>query len=219
MRVAELSRRSGVPVPTIKFYLREGLLPPGELTRPNQAAYGEHHVHRLRLIRALIDLAQVPIAQVRTVLAALDSGDPLHHRIGVAHRAVTPKRRSMAAGEADRAAAADQVRGLIERRGWRVGPSAPALGTLIDTVAALRGLGQDGKLDRLDAYADIVERLAELEVGRLADIGDADRLAESVVIGTVLGETLIAALRLLAHESISAATWPTPSRAAGPPPS
>ena len=30
MLMAELSRRSGVPVATIKYYLREGLLPPGE---------------------------------------------------------------------------------------------------------------------------------------------------------------------------------------------
>ena len=37
MRMAELSRRTGVPVPTIKYYLREGLLPPGERTSPNQA--------------------------------------------------------------------------------------------------------------------------------------------------------------------------------------
>jgi DNA-binding transcriptional MerR regulator len=39
MRIAELSRRSGVSVPTIKYYLREGLLPPGERTSPNQALY------------------------------------------------------------------------------------------------------------------------------------------------------------------------------------
>ncbi|WP_346281659.1 MerR family DNA-binding transcriptional regulator, partial [Pseudonocardia sp.] len=34
MRMAELSARTGVPIPTIKFYLREGLLPPGERTSP-----------------------------------------------------------------------------------------------------------------------------------------------------------------------------------------
>ena len=37
MRIAELSQTTGVPVPTIKYYLREGLLPAGELTSPNQA--------------------------------------------------------------------------------------------------------------------------------------------------------------------------------------
>ena len=41
MRIGELSRATEVPVPTIKYYLREGLLPHGELSSPNQASYGE----------------------------------------------------------------------------------------------------------------------------------------------------------------------------------
>ena len=39
MRIGELSRLSGVPVATIKYYLREGLLPPGVHSHPNQANY------------------------------------------------------------------------------------------------------------------------------------------------------------------------------------
>ena len=207
MRVAELSRRSGVPLPTIKFYLREGLLPPGELTSPNQATYGEQHLHRLLLIRALVDLAQVPVAQVRAVLAALDSGDSLHSKIGAAHRAAVPARR-LTSTETDRAAAAEEVRALIERRGWRVGPDAPAITTLVDTIAAMRSLRHDRQLDYLDAYAEAVERIAELEVGRVTEGRDTDQIAEKVVIGTILGETLIAAMRLLAQESISGREWP-----------
>ena len=46
MRIAELSQKTGVPVPTIKYYLREGLLPAGELTSPNQAHYDDRHVQR-----------------------------------------------------------------------------------------------------------------------------------------------------------------------------
>jgi DNA-binding transcriptional MerR regulator len=38
MWIAELSRQTEVPVATIKYYLREGLLPAGELSSPNQAA-------------------------------------------------------------------------------------------------------------------------------------------------------------------------------------
>ena len=41
MRISELSAQTGVPVPTIKYYLREGLLPEGERSAPTQAAYGE----------------------------------------------------------------------------------------------------------------------------------------------------------------------------------
>ncbi|OKI87611.1 MerR family transcriptional regulator [Micromonospora sp. CB01531] len=204
MRIAELSRRSGVAVPTIKYYLREGLLPPGELTSPNQARYGERHLRRLRLIRALIELAQVPVASVKVVLQAFDSETmSLHERIGTVHRAITPHRQ-VTADDDVRAAATAQVRELIARRGWAVEPDAPAIATLVETITALRALGQDSLAGHLDAYAEAVERFTELELAAVTSHADPDQIAESVVIGTVLGETLIAALRLLAQESISA---------------
>jgi DNA-binding transcriptional MerR regulator len=209
MRIGELSRATEVPVPTIKYYLREGLLPQGELSSPNQASYGEPHVRRLRLIRALVELAQVPVAQVKEILESLDSDDvPLHDQIGRAHRALTPTRKPTASDEA-RAAASAQVNELITRRGWSVEPEAPALSTLIETVAALRTLGQDNLVSFLDAYADAVERFTELEVDAVSASPTRDQLAESVVIGTILGETLISSLRLLAQESISAKRWKT----------
>ncbi|WP_374947058.1 MerR family transcriptional regulator, partial [Agreia sp.] len=41
MKVSQLSAETGVPLPTIKMYLRKGLLQPGDKTEPNQAEYGE----------------------------------------------------------------------------------------------------------------------------------------------------------------------------------
>jgi DNA-binding transcriptional MerR regulator len=105
-------------VPTIKYYLREGLLPAGELSSPNQASYDETHVRRLRLIRALIDLAQVPVAKVKEILESLDADtETLHEQIGRAHRALTPTRR-LAASDDARTAATAQVSELIANRGW-----------------------------------------------------------------------------------------------------
>lgn len=37
--------------PTIRYDIRERLIPSGELTSPNQAVYGEEHVAALRLAR------------------------------------------------------------------------------------------------------------------------------------------------------------------------
>ena len=54
MRISELSRRSGVPVATIKYYRREGLLPEGRALNPTTVEYDEEHIQRLRLIRSLI---------------------------------------------------------------------------------------------------------------------------------------------------------------------
>src|SRR4051812_26356409 len=73
MKISELSRETGVSIPSIKFYVREGLLPPGVATAANQAEYDDPHVRRLRLIRALIDVGEIPIANVRNVLAAVDN--------------------------------------------------------------------------------------------------------------------------------------------------
>ncbi|TWD80489.1 MerR-like DNA binding protein [Kribbella amoyensis] len=205
MRIAELSRQSGVPVPTIKYYLRENLLPPGERTSPNQASYGDQHLRRLRLIRALVDLGKVPIAQVKDVIAGLDSEDlPLHDQIGRAHRAIT---RTPPASPAPSSAATARVQALLESRGWTVEPDAPALTTLADTVAAFEALGQDHLIPLLDAYAEAVEKFTALEIQAVTTRRTPDQIAESVVIGTILGETLITSLRLLAQESLSATEW------------
>ncbi|MFC7549112.1 MerR family transcriptional regulator [Plantactinospora sp. GCM10030261] len=204
MRIAELSRRSGVPVPTIKYYLREGLLPAGELSSPNQASYAEAHLHRLRLIRALIELASVPVARVKSVLEAFDSKTmSTHDRIGTVHRAVTPSRQ-VTADDDTRAAATAQVREFVKGRGWIIDPDAPAIATLVDTITALRALDRAHLAEQLGTYAEAVERIAEMEVAATAARGEPDQIAESVVIGTILGETLISALRLLAHENLSA---------------
>ena len=79
MRIAELSRRSGASIPTIKYYVREEILPPGTATGRNQAEYSEDHVRRLRLIRALIDVGGLSVAAARQVLATVDP--PRYQRI------------------------------------------------------------------------------------------------------------------------------------------
>ncbi|MGW9433903.1 MerR family transcriptional regulator, partial [Streptomyces decoyicus] len=85
MRMGELSRTTGVPVPTIKYYVREGLRPPGELTSPNQATYGEAHERRLRLIRALLDVGGMKVAEIADVLTAIDDpARPVHKVLGAA---------------------------------------------------------------------------------------------------------------------------------------
>src|SRR5919204_6297357 len=116
MRIAELSRRSGVPIATIKYYLREGLLAPGERTSPNQARYHDAHLQRLRLIRALVDVGHLSIAATREVLDSIDApGATLHERLGKAQFAVAP----VLQGDTDPALmelAAREVEELVKRR-------------------------------------------------------------------------------------------------------
>jgi len=53
MRISALATAAGLPLATVKYYLREGLLHPGVASSATQASYDEAHVRRLRLIRAL----------------------------------------------------------------------------------------------------------------------------------------------------------------------
>lgn len=76
MRISALSDRTGVPIGTIKYYLREGLLAPGERTSRTTAEYGDSHVERLRLVRALTDTGGLGIAAVRRIVDVLDTPDP-----------------------------------------------------------------------------------------------------------------------------------------------
>ena len=78
MRISELSERSGATVATLKYYLREGLLPAGESLGPTRADYGDSHLERVRLIRALID-AGVSVAQTKRVVDVLDDPPTSRH--------------------------------------------------------------------------------------------------------------------------------------------
>lgn len=204
MRIAELSQRSGVTVPTIKYYLREGLLPPGQPTGRNQAAYGEQHLQRLLLIRALRDVGGLSVAAAREVLQVLDEpGHTGHTLMGRAHRAVLRRERPDATGPdwaQARADAAEQVRQL----GWYVDPDTPTLDRLADVILAMRRVGCADLLDRIPDYARAALPVAEQEVAGAAAAEDPATMMAAVVTGTVLGEALLSAVRLLAHEHASA---------------
>jgi DNA-binding transcriptional MerR regulator len=204
MKISELSRTSGVSLPTVKYYLREGLLPPGRSLGRNQAEYDEAHLRRLRLIRALIDVGGLSVAGVRQVLQAVDDAElPGHHLLGTAHEAIAGAPRADRTTPGWRAARAEAAR-VVADRGWRVHANAPALDQLADAIAALRELGQQDMLAMVDDYAEATERLARQEVSLVLARGDRAAMVEGLVTGTVLGEAVLTALRRLAQEHTSA---------------
>jgi DNA-binding transcriptional MerR regulator len=193
-----------VPIPTIKFYLREGLLPPGVATAANQADYDEEHLRRLRLIRALIDVGGVTVAGAREVVAALGThaDDPLD-LLGAAQTAVEPRHRPDRDTPQWRAAR-ERVTALIADRRWLIHPDSPAIDLVADALAAADSLGVDELLDKFGEYADTADRIAAVEVRAVLDRPDPASRMELVVLGTVLGEALLTSLRLLAHQHESA---------------
>jgi DNA-binding transcriptional MerR regulator len=198
MRIGELSRTTGVPVPTIKYYIREGLLPAGEPTGRNQARYEERHQRRLTLVRALVEVGGLSVAATRRVLEQLDRpGIRLRESLGKTQFALALPTR----GTADPEAGAAEVDALLERLGWRVGASNPARQALAELLGTLRRLGQDDVLAVVDAYAAAAENLAETEVALVLARPDTESRLQAVVVGSVLGDALLSALRRLAQEN------------------
>jgi len=207
MRMAELSRESGVPVATIKYYQREGLLPPGELTSPNQARYGAAHVRRLKLVRALLEIGGLSIAAVGEVLAAID--DPAtstHDILGLAQHGLPVA--GQVVSEEDREWAVGRIREVAGRHGWEVYPGTPVVESLVGVLCALRQTGHEWVLGALDRYADAAASVAEADVPAVAKLGAADAVVEGAVVGTVLGDSLLAGLRRLAHANVSRREFP-----------
>ncbi|MCU1398664.1 MAG: MerR family transcriptional regulator [Acidimicrobiales bacterium] len=203
MKVSELSAQSGVSVATIKFYLREGLLHAGLQTAANQADYDGGHVRRLRLIRALIDIGELPIAAVRAALTAVDDeSTSLHDAFGaVMHGLDTVPPDDPAP---DIAAARREVDAWLQRRRWKIEPDAPAPHALASAVAILRQFDFPVALAHFDEAAASAERSAEFEVGYARGMADRAAAVETMLIGTVVFERALAEIRRLALEAVSA---------------
>jgi Cu(I)-responsive transcriptional regulator len=72
--IGELARRTGTKVETVRFYEREGLLPPPKRTAGNYRAYSNRHLNRLSFIRRARDLG-FTLDQVRELLDLADDAN------------------------------------------------------------------------------------------------------------------------------------------------
>lgn len=187
MRIAELASRAGASVATVKYYLREGVLPAGTPSSPNQHWYAEYHVARVRLIRTLIHVAGVPLDLVKRLLRANGStemmGDALHDMT------VTGPPNPAAAAELDI---------TLKRFGWDTDhparhAAAAALTTLLEHGVPItpRDIGR---------YAECADNLAGMD-RTLYQAATPDERMEQVLIGTLVGNQLFAAFRILAQEA------------------
>jgi DNA-binding transcriptional MerR regulator len=207
MRISELARHSGVPVATIKFYLREGLLPKGEATSATRAEYTGAHLRRLRLVRALVEVGDLPLSRVRAVLRVVD--DPatdLHRALGTLHYAVAddpPAPEDDPGWDAARRRTDDLLAGL----GWRVTDHAPDRRRLTRAVAAMAELGRPVDDGALRAYAAAAHTAAEHDVARIGPGDTREEVLEYAVLVSALMEQAMTALHRLAREDVSAARF------------
>lgn len=233
MKISGLAQASGVPVATLKYYLREGLLHPGLVRSRTQADYENSHVERVLLVRALSEVGGLSLAAVGRVLASIEEPDV--ERLGVlgaaqrsllgadfvdvddAFPVVTGGNKGSreSGGGVDRRS---RAREFAAARGWRVDPDDPVLDDLDAAWQACdqASLGLDET--RMGAYADAVERIAEVDVDSVPPQPHA--AVRQVVLGTVLVDPVLAALRRLAQQHIAVTghgAGPTqPTRLGGP---
>jgi DNA-binding transcriptional MerR regulator len=221
VKMAELSRRSGVSVATLKYYLRSGLLHPGTATAANQALYDESHVHRVRLVRSLVEVGRLSLADTARVLAAVDGDEPMHHAFAVAQDAMVPGRQ---ASDPAFPAALAEVDRFVRRHRLAVRPDAAVRVMLANVLVSLwavgwRPGGESGPEVDSRLFDPLVPGLlaqAEIEVGSLPT-GDRAAQMEHSVVGTIAFEVAQAAVRRMALEHVSARRFGRrPARPAGP---
>ena len=197
MRISELAETTGVPVHTLKYYLREGLLMPGEATSRTRAEYGPEHVERVRLVRALVEHGGVGIAGVHSILGALAAPPTSRHELlGIAHVALpTP---------GDDGPVSEEVRALVAELGWQVWLDAPAVRALSAAVTAARNAGVALEPESLRRYAEAMAGVAEVDLDVALAARTPAAAMHTVVVGTVMVDPVLVALRRLAQEAVSA---------------
>ncbi|UQN29107.1 MerR family transcriptional regulator [Brachybacterium kimchii] len=214
MLLNELARTSGTSTASIKYYRRQGLLPPGRRLTATRFDYGREHLERLALIRALRELAHAPIEDIRTLTTVIDEGRPLVKALEIAQAIATglPARlheEPPPEGEDPRVAE------LVEAMGWADVGSGPrvALDRLLGTMGA-EGVASD--LPTLLRYARPLEEIAREDLagirsapqstpGATADghSPSTDAIVRQALIGSLAFTQLTVVLRALAHASVS----------------
>jgi DNA-binding transcriptional MerR regulator len=197
--VSELAERADVPVATVKYYLRESLLPPGDVVGPRRAEYDESHVQRLRILRLLREIGGVPVSSLRVVMDALDDDNLPIHDVMTLTADVISAGPEPGAQDASSLAIVDEV---IETIGWD-GLRTESVDRLrlAALVAALNGPGPlVASVDVLRYYAGVADQLARTEVRHIDYTRDRAELLEEMITGSVLFGQIFGLLRQMGQE-------------------
>ena len=192
LKMKDLERATGVGRETIRFYIREGLLPEPERPGRNVAWYDESFIERiavvkelqrkrylpLHAIKALIDVETPPSLAEAEALRAIDGTLYPGARAAAARVSDVAKRTGLSAGEIRRLEEVGAIE-IVTRRGaqWIEGDGV----RFVEGWAALRRAGYADALgfgpDKLRVYVDFVRWLAreELRIFARGVAGRVDR--------------------------------------------
>jgi len=216
MLLHELAETTGVSAASIKYYRREGLLPPGERITSTRQDYGRAHVERLELIQVLREVAGAPIARIAQLTALLDDPEvPLLEVLAQSqHLALGLEDGPDADGDGTPSAEHPSIAPLLAHLGWPDIDSAPrrALDELLGSLERWEMPTDSGMLLR---YAEPMAHIARQDVdwmrSRSVPAGSApagppvsaDVMVMRAVAGAIAFDRLVRILRLLGHTSWS----------------
>lgn len=194
MRMAELSRLSGVSRETIHFYVREGLLPRPAKGGKTVAYYDEAHLERLRVIRRLRDEKYLPLAVIRRMLEAGPTRAPdrdIDTLAEVLSIDPTYSHTDAAAGAPDQETTRVALElGLLGAGAGSAGSLDPTEARVLGAVAealALEGDARELTLADMRACARELSQLVDSEAGLFFDLlvqtGDAPRSVRALRAG------------------------------------
>jgi DNA-binding transcriptional MerR regulator len=211
VKMATLAKRSGVPAPTIKHYMREGLLPgPARRTARNMAYYDAALVDRIATIKRLQREHFLPLGVIRELL---DAAPETSSELAVAHAVDRALQRMRTPGEKTRqelidagvtAAELEMLEALGVVRAHGSGPSARFLGddvAILRTLGAARKAGIDASMLPVPILGRYIEALralvaVELELFKTGVLPRAgERTEELSAVATTLSERLVVLLR------------------------
>ncbi|WP_240987322.1 MerR family transcriptional regulator [Arthrobacter sp. Soil736] len=197
LQLKELSERTGVPPASIKFYLREGLLPAGQAITATRARYSPQHASRLELIQALRRVVGLNIAQIRKLLKLADDGVPRLELLAAVQRTVL-RLDEVGTEHGDiRTPAGDAV---VRLRNWPDAPS-DARNALNAHVALMDSLNIPVTTELLDAYSKALDTIADLDIAATTAPDDVNRLIMTAAVGMHMHSQLV--LKLLAFAQAS----------------
>ena len=199
MLVSELAERADVPLATVKYYLREGLLFAGETVGPRRAEYDERHLRRLRVLRLLREVGGVPVTSLRQIVDALDDDDlDVHDAMAQIADVISE---GPDPGEQDPASLA-MVDDLFELMAWDgIRPESVDRLRLASLVSMLNAPGPLGaSVEVLSFYAGLADHLARTEISLVDHTVERSYLLEDMVTGSVVYGQVFELLRQLGHE-------------------
>ncbi len=74
LKIGEIAKKSGVPPSTIRYYVRQGLLPEPTKVNKSMAYYDESCIERIQAVRHLQETKYFPLSVIRNILRRMDEG-------------------------------------------------------------------------------------------------------------------------------------------------